>query len=384
MNYLDNAATTFLKPRNVWKAMEYSLSHYASPGRGGYKPAMDAAEAVFSCREKVAALFDVPNPEDVVLTPGATFGLNLALRTLVRPGSRVLLSGFEHNAVVRPLHALGAEFCIVRSDLFEPEVFLDNFVRAAREGADAAVLCQISNVFGYELPVERCAAVCREEKIPLIVDAAQSAGHEQIDFSALGAAFLAAPGHKGLFGPQGVGLLLCRDGGTPLVCGGTGSVSALREMPDFLPDRLEAGTPNVPGICGLSAGLDFVASRGTDAIGSREGKLIAFLAEGLSDVAGAVVYTMPGQYAQKGVLSFNLYGIDPVDVAEELGKRGVAVRAGLHCAPLAHETAGTLRVGGTVRASVSALTERADVLTLIRAAGEVSAAHRKVRLPSAL
>ena len=214
----------------------------------------------------------------------------------------------------------------------------------------------VSNVFGFILPIEDIAALCRSRGIPLIVDASQSAGCLPISLRQLGAAFIAMPGHKGLYGPQGTGLLLCGGAAEPLLEGGTGSVSLRQEMPDFLPDRLEAGTHNIAGIAGLLEGLRFLRRREQAGLAAREEELIRRLGEGLSRLPGTEVYLAPrASGAQSGVLSFRVRDRDCEELGEALGRRGIALRAGLHCAPLAHRTAGTLE-SGTLRASVSAFT----------------------------
>ena len=252
MIYLDSAATTLQKPPEVARASAWAIGHLASPGRGGHRPAMAAADAAFACREEAAALFDVPEPERVVFTFNATHGLNLAIKSLVRPGDTVVVSGYEHNAVTRPLRAIpGVTVRVADSPLFDRAAALEAFRRALTPEVRAAVCTHVSNVFGFILPIEDIAALCRSRGIPLIVDASQSAGCLPISLRQLGAAFIAMPGHKGLYGPQGTGLLLCGGAAEPLLEGGTGSVSLRQEMPDFLPDRLEAGTHNIAGIAGL-------------------------------------------------------------------------------------------------------------------------------------
>lgn len=252
MIYLDYGATSFHKPPEVYRAVTRAMARCASPGRGGYPAAELGARTVFRCRETAARLFGC-RPEQVVLTANCTHGLNIAIRSLVRPGARVAVSGFEHNAVVRPLYALGAKLQIAGRRLFCWEDTLEEFSRALGAGAEAAVFTHVSNVFGYVLPVEEMAAMCRERGIPFILDAAQSAGTLPVKLDRLGAAFIAMPGHKGLLGPQGTGLLLCAGETTPLLFGGTGSESLRRDMPELLPERLEAGTMNVPGAGGGNA-----------------------------------------------------------------------------------------------------------------------------------
>ncbi len=367
MIYLDSAATTLQKPASVARASAWAIGHLASPGRGGHQPAMAAADTAFACREEAARLFHVLEPERVVFTFNATHGLNIAIHTLVKPGSRVVISGYEHNAVTRPLHAIaGLEIRVARGPLFDREATLEAFRRELDRGADAAVCTHVSNVFGFILPVEEIAALCRERGVPLIVDASQSAGCLPLDFAALGAAFAAMPGHKGLYGPQGTGLLLCGMDPQPLLAGGTGSESRLQTMPAFLPDRLEAGTHNMAGLAGLLEGLRFVRRRGVESIAAQEGLLIRAMGEGLGEIPGVRAFLAEDPMAQAGVLSFQVEGLDCEDVGELLGRAGFALRAGLHCAPLAHESAGTLD-RGTVRASLSVFNTHREVEKFLRA-----------------
>lgn len=373
MIYLDSAATTLQKPAAVAAASARAINNLASPGRGGHRPAMAAADTAFACREVAARLFHVDDPERVVFTFNATHGLNIAIKTLAKPGSRVVVSGYEHNAVTRPLHALEADVRVARSPLFDQEAALRAFRRELERGVDLAVCTHVSNVFGFILPVEKIARLCREREVPLIVDASQSAGAIPLDFSALGAAFVAMPGHKGLYGPQGTGLLLCGADPAPLMEGGTGSESRRQAMPDFLPDRLEAGTHNIAGIAGLLEGLRFLERRGVEKIAAHETDLVRRMGEGLCAAPGAEVFLSGDSAVQAGVLSFRLRGRDCEEVGEELGKQGFALRAGLHCAPLAHESAGTLETG-TLRASVSAFSTGREIEKFIRAVWELDAA----------
>jgi len=358
--YLDSAATTLQKPAAVAAASAWSIGHLASPGRGGHRPAMAAASTAYDCREAAARLFRVDDPAKVVFTFNATHGLNIAIKTLAGPGSRVVVSGYEHNAVTRPLSAMGVSLRVARGPLFDQRAALEAFRRELDRGVDLAVCTHVSNVFGFILPIEEIAALCREREIPLIVDASQSAGVLPLDFKALGAAFVAMPGHKGLYGPQGTGLLLCGTDPIPLLEGGTGSESKRQAMPEFLPDRLEAGTHNIAGIAGLLEGLRFLERRGVANIAAHESGLIRRMGEGLRAIPGVEAFLSPDPAAQAGVLSFRAAGWDCEELGELLGSRGIALRAGLHCAPLAHETAGTLETG-TLRASVSAFNTRHEI-----------------------
>jgi selenocysteine lyase/cysteine desulfurase len=305
---------------------------------------MAAAERVYRCREMAAALFGC-KPEQVALTSNCTHALNIAIRTLVKPGDRVVVSGFEHNAVTRTLHAVGAKTVVAGRRLFNWSDTLEEFQKALQTGPKAAVFTHVSNVFGYILPVEDLGALCKQYGVPFILDAAQSAGSMEVNLDVLGADFIAMPGHKGLLGPQGTGLLLCARVPEPLLCGGTGSDSIRQEMPEYLPDRVEAGTVNVPGVAGLAAGLSYLRRVGVENIGRRERAQVKRVAEGLERM-GIQVFSGPHQ---GGTVSF-VPKMDCEDVAAKLAQKGIAVRAGLHCAPLAHESAGTLRTG-TVRIS---------------------------------
>ncbi len=344
MIYLDNGATSLHKPVGVADAVRRAMFTCANPGRGGYRQAMEAARTVYSCRQWAADLFDC-DPEQVVFTANCTHGLNIAINTLVKPGDKVAITGFEHNAVVRPLHALGAQMLVAGRRLFDWDDTLEHFEDALRRGVRAAVVTHCSNVFGYILPLEQMAELCRQYGVPFIVDAAQSAGTLPVQLRQLGAAFIAMPGHKGLLGPQGTGLLLCGQLPRPLLYGGTGSNSISRQMPDFLPDLAEAGTVNVPGIAGLEAGLSYISRRGLEKIFQAEQQQAARAAKGLERL-GLRVFR--GAH-QSGTVSF-VPSADSEEFAELLGKQNIAVRAGLHCAPLAHESAGTLETG-TVRVS---------------------------------
>ena len=372
MIYFDSAATTFQKPRSVAAAMEDALATMSSPGRGGYGAAMRAADAAFACREALAELYHLKNPEQVVFTMNATHALNIAIKSLVPKGGRAVISGYEHNAVTRPLAALGAETAVAAGPLFHPEAVEAAFDREITPGTDAVICNHVSNVFGFVQPVEAVAAICRSRGVPFIIDASQSAGVLPLDMEALGAAFIAMPGHKGLYGPQGTGVLLCGQGveTATLLEGGTGSMSLQQAMPDFLPDRLEAGTHNMPGIAGLLAGVQFVRSQGLGTICRRERLLALLAADGLKKLPGVRVYAQPDLADQAGVVSFTAEGREVEALAGALAERGIAVRAGLHCAPAAHQTAGTVDTG-TVRASFSHWNTPEEVARFLAAMGEI-------------
>jgi len=344
MIYLDNGATSFHKPPQVKQAVLSAMERCANPGRGGYRAAMEAARVLYDCRETAGQLFGC-DPEQVVLTGNCTHGLNIAIKTLVKPRDCVVVSGFEHNAVVRTLYALGAKLMVAGRKLFDWDDTLERWETALKKGPKAAVFTHVSNVFGYILPVEEMGALCRKYGVPFILDAAQSAGSIPVDLKTLGADFIAMPGHKGLLGPQGTGLLLCARNPGPLLYGGTGGNSLSREMPRELPDRAEAGTANVPGVAGLTAGLRYLQRTGVENIGKKETIQADRCARGLEKM-GFKVFT--GDH-RGGTLSF-LPGTDCEEAASAFARSGIALRAGLHCAPLAHESANTLETG-TLRLS---------------------------------
>lgn len=377
MIYLDSGATTLQKPPAVARATAAAMGRMASPGRGGHGPGRLAGALSFRCREMAAELFHMDNPEQVIFTANATHGLNLAIAALVRPGSRVLISGYEHNAVTRTLAVIpDLTVRVATAPLFDQAALLTSVQRELSHGVDVLICNHVSNVFGFILPVEEIGKLCAQAEIPWILDASQSAGTLPVHMDELGAAFVAMPGHKGLYGPQGTGLLLCREGVPcqPLLFGGTGSLSDLQEMPDFLPDRLEAGTHNVCGIAGLLEGLKFVRRKGEACILRHEQSLNEQMMQGLSQIPGVEVFCGSRQ-TQSGLCSFRAEQMDCEELGEELARRGVAVRAGLHCAPLAHRSAGTVQ-SGTVRVSFSAFNHCAEVAQALEIIRSVLPARR--------
>lgn len=357
--YLDNAATSMPKPTEVYRAVYRAMLQCASVGRSGHEPARLAAQEAFACRAVASELFDA-SPDQVVFTMNTTHGMNIAIDTLVQPGDQVVISGFEHHAVTRPLYQRKANVTVAGTRLFDPADTLTAFDQAITEETKAVICTHVSNVFGYILPLEEIASLCRDRCVPLIVDAAQSAGVLPVSMKQLGAAFIAMPGHKGLYGPQGTGILLCGMQPNPLMQGGTGSQSQLWQMPDYLPDRVEVGTHNVPGIAGLAQGLKFVQSVGLQAISRQEEKLAKYAMDQLLEIKGLEIFS--GE-KQSGVISLRCE-TDCELAAYQLAQMGIAVRAGLHCAPLAHRSAGTLQTG-TIRLSFSFFNKESDVERLI-------------------
>ncbi|MDR0935693.1 MAG: aminotransferase class V-fold PLP-dependent enzyme [Oscillospiraceae bacterium] len=355
MIYFDNAATTLHKPPEVAEAMRWAVNNLGSPGRGGHDYAITAGEAAFALRELASKYFNVGSSERVVLTSNATHGLNMAINALAQKGKRAVISGYEHNSVYRPVMNCDMSVVIAQGQLFDSGDTLEAFDAALKRDTALCVVNHVSNVFGYIQPIEQIAELCAVRGIPLVIDASQSAGVIALDFTKLGADYIAMPGHKGLYGPQGTGLLLCKDGKDmkPFLYGGSGSNSKLIDMPELTPDRLEAGTHNMPGIAGLYEGLRFVIGLENGSPGRvrrHENNLLNIAAEGLLKIPGVTIYKADAETMQTAVLSFTIAGKDCETAAEELNRFGAAVRAGMHCAPLAHKSAGTYQTG-TIRAS---------------------------------
>ncbi len=365
MIYFDNAATTLPKPNGVVDAVAKAMCECGNAGRSAHPAAVQSAETLYRCREAVGKMFGQDNPENVVFTLNTTHALNLAIKSVLGDGGHCVISGYEHNSVVRPLHAMrqiGVTFTAVKTPLFAPEIFLEEFEKSIRSDTVCAICMHVSNVFGYILPIEEVDKICAKYGVKLIVDAAQSAGSIPIDFKRFSAlSSLCIPGHKGLLGPQGTGVMICGDEvfWKPLLEGGTGSNSRLLEQPDFLPDRLEAGTQNVHGIAGLAAGVEYVCALGEKVIFHHERELIRYATEELKRFSRFRVFC--GE-EQAGVLSFLDERVSAEEIADFLGENGIAVRGGLHCAPLAHQTVGTL--GGCVRISVSPFNRFGEIETL--------------------
>ena len=359
MIYFDNAATTLLKPDEVFRAVQGAMRTAAGFGRSGHRPAMHAGELVYACREQAAALVGMAEPERVVFTLNATHALNTAIHALVEPETTVAVTGYEHNSVMRPLAALGCKTIVMRVPLFDQDEAVRAAEQAIESGAKIFVINHVSNVFGFVQPLERIDALLRRAGIPMILDASQSAGILPVEVNKLGSlAAVCCPGHKGLFGPQGTGILLVLSDRIhePLLYGGTGSQSELLTQPELLPDRFESGTLNAHGIAGLGEGIQWIRGQSTQRILHHERNLITILTKGLRSLPGLEVFAGP---AQSGVLSFRSDRLPCEEIAARLSERGVCVRDGLHCAPEAHRTAGTLETG-TVRLSVSALNTESE------------------------
>lgn len=348
MIYLDNAATSFPKPPSVLRAMTEALREYgANPGRGGHKLALQAGRTVEKCREAAANLLGA-RPERVIFTRSCTESLNLAIMGMLHKGDEVICSHGEHNAVMRPLERFVSRdeitVKLLRPDeqgLLSPEVLR----RAITSRTGLVIICHASNVSGVVQPVRALGAVCREKGVPLLVDAAQTAGMLEVTLDALNADMIALPGHKGLLGPHGTGLLALREGidPEPLILGGTGSASESVRQPELLPDRYESGTLNLPGIAGLLAGIEFVAPQRED-IHRYEAALNDRLRRQLAQIPGLRLLG-DDRAPRVAITSVVPEGGDSAALADALDAAGVAVRGGLHCAPAIHSYLGTMRSG---------------------------------------
>ena len=374
MTYLDNAATTLVKPQSVTDAVAEAIKTAANAGRGGHGASMRAADILFECRETAADFFGAKSAENIIFTLNATHALNIAIHGIMGKGGHAVISGYEHNSVVRPLAFLGdkgVSFSVARAPLFEPELMVEAINREIKKNTKAVIVTHVSNVFGYVLPIKEVDALCASKGIPLVIDAAQSAGCIPVKLNDLTAVrFVCMPGHKGLYGPQGTGILVCRDGReiSPLMQGGTGSQSHEAFQPDFLPDRHETGTQNAHGIAGLNAGIKFVCK--VSELYRHERELLDYCAEEIGKISGATLYYDHKKQCQSGVLSFNLARVNADEVSYQLSLCDIAVRSGFHCAPLAHETAGDRM--GTVRVSFSVFNDFSDVETLVSALKKIN------------
>lgn len=359
MIYLDNAATSFPKPYAVAAAVNESVAKYgANPGRSGHKLAQVCSDKLYECRKTVGDFFGQNDPEKVIFTPGCTYSINTVLKGILRPGDHIIISDMEHNAVVRPLNSLEKKgISVSRAVVVEgdSEATLKNFKSCIRKNTRMIFTTQASNVFGVVVPIKEIAKLCEERGILFGVDAAQSAGHIDIDMSKIKIDFLCVPAHKGLFGIMGQGALLLGGDNIPLpvIEGGTGSFSKLRSQPAELPDRLESGTLNMSGICAMAAGIDYINEIGKERITFHELALARRLYDRLQRIDDIKLYTeRPAENTHVAVISFSHKRIASEEFGQMLSERGVAVRAGFHCAADAHKKFGTDSLG-TVRLSPS-------------------------------
>ena len=373
--YLDNGATSYPKAPGVGEAMlDYVNNVGANVNRSTYATASTAAMILLDTREQLCRLFNFDDPTHVIFTPGMTAGLNMLLKGYLKAGDHVIVSSMEHNAMMRPLVQLereGVEFSRLPADR-DGIARAQDIIPLIRPNTKLVAVMHASNVCGSLLPVKEIGAICRERNITFILDAAQTAGHYPINFKELGLSALCAPGHKGLLGPQGIGVMLLdhefAKSVEPLIAGGTGSASDSEELPPYMPDRFESGTMNIPGVYGLNAALAYILEKGVDHFRAHEEKLTQRFLDGLKDIPVRLAGTWDMD-KRVGVIAVDFTGHDNAEAAFALEQAGILTRCGLHCAPSAHKTLGTFPQG-VVRFSLGYASTEADVdgaLAAIRA-----------------
>ncbi len=370
--YFDNAATTYPKPPSVVKATaEAPVKYGGNPGRSGHAYSYNAAAMVYDTRCTAAGMFG-SIPENTVFTSNCTHSLNLAIKGIVKPHDRLIISSMEHNSAARPAYALskaGAEVEVATVGKTDEET-LDNFARLITPGTRCVVCTAASNVTGRIMPIREIAGICRSVDVCFIVDGAQACGVIPLSLDD-GMNFICTAGHKGLYGVTGTGLLVSDGKYLPdtIIEGGTGATSAELEQTGFMPERLESGTLNTVGIASLKAGIDYVRSYGIEDIFNHEQSLCEIFLDGLGSIDNVTVYRNGNHFVP--IVSFNIDGIPSSSVSGALSERGFALRGGLHCAPLAHRTLGTLPEG-TVRFSPSVFNAESDVIKLLSAVKKIS------------
>ncbi|MDD2366145.1 MAG: aminotransferase class V-fold PLP-dependent enzyme [Desulfuromonadaceae bacterium] len=380
--YFDNAATSYPKPDTVYEAVLDAMRNVgASPGRGGYRQSLEAGRIVFNARESAAEMFSISDSSRIIFTHNATASLNLALKGSLKQGDHVITTSMEHNSLMRPLYALeskGVELTIVTAR-GDGVVSVSDLRDAVKENTRLIAVAHVSNVCGVIQPIQQISDLCREVGAFFLLDAAQSAGYLPINVEKLPVDLLAVPGHKGLLGPSGTGLLYVGNSIElqPIIQGGTGGYSTATEQPLIVPDGFEAGTHNLSGIAGLQAGIQFILQTGIENIHDHDQSLLYQAEQALRKIKGLTVYGPEDPSCRCSVLSFTVSGVDSALLAAELDHGfDVAVRAGLHCAPLAHKTLGTLP-GGTLRMSPGWFNTREEIAFFVDAVVQCTHKLRK-------
>lgn len=351
MIYFDNAATTFPKPDVVYDEIMTAMKEYgANPGRSGHKLALKAGRGVYETRELISKLFNVKNPMNTILTFNATESLNIGIKGILKPGDHVITTSMEHNSVLRPIKYLerfGIDSTIVKGDS-KGRINASDIQKSIKKNTKLIINTHVSNLTGTIMPIKEIGEIAKKNEIIYMVDAAQSAGVYKIDVEDMNIDLLAFPGHKGLLGPQGTGGLVVREGLLleGFMQGGTGSASHSLDQPDIFPDKFESGTANAPGMIGLGAGIKYIQDRGIDDIRRYEENLTEHFIEEAKKIEGVILYGPLNTKEQGAVVALNIKDADSSEVAYILDEEyNIAVRPGLHCAPLAHETIGTLEQG---------------------------------------
>lgn len=374
MIYMDNAATSWPKPLRVSDDVTNCLLYYcANPGRSGHDMALKAEEIVFKCRCKLCTLFGIDDPARVIFTLNATHALNIVIKGLLSEGKHAVVTSMEHNSVLRPLASTGAMYDVVKADKdgYVDEHDVENVIK----DNTSLIICTLSsNVCGSVQPFEKIAMIANKYKIPFLLDASQGAGAVNIDMQKMGIDYLVAPGHKGLLGPTGTGVLCINSDAElrPFMEGGTGSESKIISQPYILPDRFESGTVNVAGIAGLSAGIDFINRQGQRNILRHENSLIDMLANNLASIPNVRLIGYNPSKPRTSVLSVVIDGVDSLIAASKLNTHyDIAVRAGFHCAYTAHCTLGTENTG-TIRFSAGPFNTKDDIKKVSQAVNQIA------------
>lgn len=377
MIYLDNAATTYPKPKSVYTNVMKAMTEYgANPGRGSHAMAIEGARVIYETRELIAELFNLDDPMRVIFTFNATDGLNLAIKGILKSGDHVIATAMDHNSVLRPIKELeknGVENTIVPC-AHDGTINVEDIEKSIKSNTKLVVTTHVSNLTGTVFPIEEIGKMCKEKNVLYLLDASQSAGVLDIDLKEQNIDFLAAPGHKGLLGPQGTGILLINSDAEikELKEGGTGSESSSMYQPNFYPDKFEAGTHNLPGIAGLNAGVKYILSKGTKSIYSHEKNILELFINEMKKNPKIKIYGPESIEQRSGVVPINIEGMDSSEVAYILDTEyNIAVRPGLHCAPLAHKTIGTDKIGA-VRFAVGPFTKNTEILSAVKALNEIS------------
>lgn len=369
--YLDNAATSFPKPPSVAREMSRCINNYCgNAGRGSHKLSLYAANKIYEFREEICTLVNAPAPENIIFVPSCTYGLNLIIKGILKQGDHVLISDMEHNSVLRPISKLANEgkisfetFYALSNPNQSDESILKNIEKKLRKNTKLIICTHQSNICSFSLPIDKIGDLCFRHNILFALDVAQSIGHYNIDMQKSKISYISAPGHKGLYGPQGSAFVVINSKNLlePLIEGGNGIYSLETKMPDFLPERHEVGTLPLPSIVGLREGIKEVKARGVEYIYAHERELFRYLRDGLLNIKGATVYASK---FEGNTLSFNLESTPAEQVSAILDEANICVRAGFQCSALGHTSLGTKETG-TVRASFGIYNTKNDIDNLL-------------------
>ncbi len=369
--YLDNAATSFPKPPSIAREMRRCIDYYCgNAGRGSHKLSLLAANKIYECREAICGLINAPAPENIIFVPSCSYGLNLIIKGILKQGDHVLISDMEHNSVYRPISRLANDgkitfdtFAVLSSKQKTDDFIIKNIEKKLRKNTKLIICTHQSNICSFSLPITKIGELCKKYNILFALDVAQSLGHNNIDMQKFNISYISAPGHKGLYGPQGSAFVAINSNHIlePLIEGGNGIYSLDTTMPNFLPERHEVGTLPLPSIVGLCEGIKEVKSRGIDEISAHERNLFRYLRDGLLNIEGTTVYAPE---FEGNTLSFNYKNISAERICALLDQDNICVRSGFHCSALGHTSLGTKDLG-TVRASFGIFNTNKDIDKLL-------------------